>query len=181
MGFFSKVSKGANNLFKKVDSGANQLFKKVDQGINQAGNFASQAGNAITGVAKQAGNFLEKNAGTIADAGACLARASGVGAEFAPAILSAGNSAQMLGSRVKRGAVNTNRLIQNTTSQSQARASDFNNSLKTAVSGALNQGNATSQNMINQAQNKVNNLGDQINNAIGSAQNAVSQAQVQIV
>lgn len=181
MGFFSKISKGANNLFKKAESGSNQLFKKVDQGINQAGNFASKAGNQITGVAKQAGNFLEKNAGTISDVAAGVALASGVGAEFAPAILAAGNTAQMAGSRLKKGAVASNKLIQNTTAQSQAKASDFNNSLKTAVAGALNQGNATSQNMINQAQSKANNLGDQLNNAIGSAQNAVSGAGVQIV
>ncbi len=107
--------------------------------------------------------------------------ASGVGAEFAPAILAAGNSAQAIGSRVKKGAVGTNKLLQNNISQSQSKASDFNNSLSQAVKGAINQGQTTSQNMINQATNKVNNLGDQLNNAISSAQNAVSNAQVQIV
>jgi ABC-type transporter Mla subunit MlaD len=88
----------------------------------------------------------------------------------------------MAGSRLKRGAVASNRLLQNNISQSQSKASDFNNSLNQAVKGALNQGQATSQNMINQASNKVNNLGDQLNNAIGSAQNAMSQGGgVQIV
>lgn len=181
MGFLKKLSNGSNNMFKKIDTGAGRLFKKIDTGINQAGNFASQAGNAVTGVAKQTGNFLEKNSGKIADAAAGLALASGVGAEFAPAIMAAGNSAQLAGSKLKRGAVNTNRLIQNNVSQSQARASDFNNSLNQAVKGALNQGQSTSQNMINQAQNKINNLGDQINGAISSAQNAVTPLGVQIV
>ena len=169
MGFFQKISRGANNAFKKIESGTNQLFKKVDQGANQVGNFATKAGNQVAGVAKQAGNFLEKNAGTISDVAAGVALASGVGAEFAPAILAAGNSAQLAGSRLKKGAVASNRLIQNNVSQSQAKASDFNNSLKTAVAGAINQGNTTSQNMINQAQSKSNQLGDQLNSAIASA------------
>lgn len=181
MGLFSKVSKGATSLFKKVDSGANQVFKKVNQGINQAGNIASNVANQATGVAKQAGNFLEKNAGTISDVAAGVALASGVGAEFAPAILAAGNSAQMAGSRLKKGAVGTNKLLQSNISQSQSKASDFNNSLSQSVKSAINQGNTTSQNMINQAQSKANNLGDQLNNAIGSAQNAMSGPQVQIV
>jgi len=169
MGLFKKLSSGANSMFKKIDSGAGSMFKKIDSGINQAANFTSNVGNQVTGVAKQAGNFLEKNAGTISDVAAGVALASGVGAEFAPAILAAGNSAQLAGSRLKKGAVASNRLIQNNVSQSQAKASDFNNSLKTAVAGAINQGNTTSQNMINQAQSKSNQLGDQLNSAIASA------------
>ena len=150
----------------------------MDQGINKAGNFASNVANQATGVAKQAGNFLEKNAGTIADVGAGLAVATGVGAEFAPAILAAGNSAKLAVSRLKNGAVWNNKLLHNNIGQSQAKASDFNNSLSNAVQGAISQGKYTSQNMINQAQNKANNLGDQINGAIASASNAVGDLSV---
>jgi hypothetical protein len=55
-----------------------------------------------------------------------------------------------------------------------AKASDLNNTLSNAVSGVLKQGNATSQNMINQAQSATNNLGNQLNNAISTDSNAVS-------
>ncbi len=105
--FFKKLSSGANNMFKKLDSGASNFFKKLpDEASRVAGQFGSglnTAGDAIANTAKHAGNFLEKNSAILADVGAGVAMATGIGSEFAPAILAAGNSGAMLGKKLREG------------------------------------------------------------------------------
>lgn len=169
MGFFKKLTQGTNNVFKKVDSGASHFFKKVDNGFKQAGNFANGVVNDAADAGKKVGNFLEKNSGVISDAAAGALYATGFGAPLATAVLAAGNTGQQLGTRLKSNSsrlqVAGNQLV----NQSQAKASDFNNSLNSAVKSAINQGTTTSQNMINQAQSTTNNLGNALNGAIASA------------
>ena len=137
------------------------FFKKVGNGINDAANVADNTVDKAAGVGKQVGNFLEKNAGNIAMAGAGLASATGVGASFAPMILAGGASAQQLGSRLQNASQNTQR-IKNQISSVRDRSTDFSNNLNNSVLGVINQGQTTSQNMINQATNNVNKLGMRI-------------------
>ena len=166
MGFLKKLSHNTNNFFKKLDSGASNAFKKIGNGINQAGDFANNAVNDAAGVGKKVGNFLEKNSGNIANAAAGLAMASGVGAEFAPAIIAGGQAAQRFGGNMKRVSNTTQQSLNNSIGASQMRASDFNNTLNNAVQGAVNQGRTMSQDMINQTQSRANNLGSQLNFAL---------------
>lgn len=170
MGFLKKISNGASSFFKKVDSGANNAFKKVGNGINQAASFATNTVNDAAGVGKQVGNFLEKNSGAIAGIAAAVAP------EFAPAILAGGAAAQQFGSNMKRVSNTTQNTLNNRIGASQLRASDFNNTLQNSVQGVINQGNRTSQNMVNQMQARSNNLGDQLNNAMST-----NNARVRIV
>jgi hypothetical protein len=97
--FFKKLSSGATNFFKKVDSGASNFYKKLPDQVNKA---VGQVGE-IAGVAKQTGNFLEKNAGIISDVAAAGLYATGFGAPLATAVLTAGNTAQQLGGKLKQG------------------------------------------------------------------------------
>jgi len=161
MGFLKKLETGANKFFKKVDKGANNAFKKIGRGINDAGDWAENAVDKAAGVGKQVGNFLEKNAGNIAAAGAGVASATGVGAGLAPMILAGGVAAQQAGSRLRNASQNTQQL-KNRIAGVRDRATGFNNNLDNAVQGVLNQGRATSQNMISQASNNVNKLGQYV-------------------
>jgi len=154
MGFFQKLSKGANSFFHKVDSGANNAFKKIGNGIQTAGNIVDhKIINPVAGAGSQVGNFLEKNAGKIANV------ASMVAPEFAPEIMAAGSTAQRLGGQLKQGSSQVKQLSQ----MGQVRLNSGVNGFSNAISGAINQGNSTSQNMINQTKNNVNGLLNQAN------------------
>lgn len=158
MGFFKKISSGANGFFKKVDNGADKFFKKVGKGINEVGNFGENAVDKAAAVGKKVGNMLEKNSSFIAAPVAALATASGFGAPVGAAIMAGGTAAQQAGTRLKTASQQAQRL-KDRVSSVRDRGLDFNNSLNNTVVSALNQGSRTSQNMINQAQNSANKLG----------------------
>lgn len=161
--FFKKLAHGANNIFKKLDSGSSNFFKKLpDEASKVAGQIGSglnTVGDGIASTAKKAGNFLEKNSAILADVGAGIALASGVGAEFAPGILAAGNSGAILGQRLKNSGSQAQNSLNNL-AQIQQRTIT-NTAQQASGAGMRNLGQARV--MVNDANNTLNNLASATN------------------
>ncbi len=156
---FKKIQSGANRFFKKIDSGANRFFKKTVPDIaKKAGGALEDFGGDVAKGATKVGNFLEKNAGVISDAVGAGLMATGFGAPLAGAVMTAGNSAQQLGSQLKQGGKQAQKGLNQFSQLAQSKASDLANQ------GLQLTGKATGQatNLVNQglqtAQSQGNNL-----------------------
>lgn len=153
--FFKKLSHGAGNFFKKVDSGASNFFKKLPDQVanvsNQVGNTLQDVGSGVANVATKAGNFLEKNSGIISDVGAGLTIASGVGSEFAPAILAAGNSGAMLGQRLRQGGQQAQGSLNRLAQIQQIQSSNIANKISGQGMNTMGQARVQVSNLANKA------------------------------
>lgn len=159
---FKKLSHGAGNFFKKLDSGATKFFNKLPSDVshiaNQTSDVLQNVGGKIADGAQKVGNFLEKNSGLISDGVAAGLYATGFGAPLATAVLAAGNTAQQVGTRMKRGGqqaqTGLNKLAQITTQKSNVLSNQISN---LGLSG-LKQAREGVQQAQQQAQQAVNNV-----------------------
>lgn len=156
---FKKITKGANRIFNKIESGSNNFFKKTIPDIaGKVGSGFEDFGNKVADTAVKAGNFLEKNAGVISDAAAGALYATGFGAPLATAVLTAGNTAQQVGSRIKRGGRDAQQGLNNLAGQINKQSTLLSNKGLQAVQQGKQQIINTANNAMAQANQQVNQL-----------------------
>lgn len=155
MGFFKKLTGNVSNVFKKAGGQADNFFKKASSTItsvaDQTGRGIVRAGNQVGGALKQSGNVLEKTAPILSDVGAGVAVLAGQ-PELAPGIMSAGNSASMLGGRAKRAGSQVQSTSQMAYGTIQNKAGAF--------TGVINDANAKLQQANRSVVNRLDSAGN---------------------
>jgi soluble cytochrome b562 len=170
---FKKITKGANRIFNKIESGSNNFFKKTIPDIaGKVGSGFEDFGNKVADTAVKAGNWLEKNAGVVSDGVAGALYATGFGAPLATAVLTAGNTAQQVGSRIKKGGKDAQQGLNNLAGQINKQSTLLSNKGLQAVQQGKQQIINTANNAMAQANQQVNQLKAA---ATDSANNALAQ------